>query len=117
LDAVVVVLNSRARLLLNRSGNNHHWLAIDLTGAASNRDGLGARIKVTTGQHVQFNHATTTVSYNSASDRRVHFGLGAAAIADKVEVWWPSGAKQELTGVRADQILKIVEPAPAAGNH
>ncbi len=114
LDAVVVVLNGRAQLLMNRSVNSSHWLTIELTGTASNRDGLGTRIKITAGKHVQFNHATTTVSYNSASDRRVHFGLGNAAVADKVELWWPSGAKQELTGIKADQILKIVEPGPAA---
>ncbi len=114
LDAVVVVLNGRAQLLMNRSVNSSHWLTIALTGTASNRDGLGTRIKITAGKHVQFNHATTTVSYNSASDRRVHFGLGNAAVADKVELWWPSGAKQELTGIKADQILKIVEPGPAA---
>jgi hypothetical protein len=114
LDVVVVVLNARARLFVNRSMNEHHWLTINLTGTKSNRDGLGTRIKVTAGKHVQFNHATTTVSYNSASDKRVHFGLGGAAAADKVELWWPSGAMQELTGVRAGQILKIVEPGMEA---
>ena len=114
IDAVVVVLNARAQLFLNRSMNSNHWLTIELTGTASNRDALGTRIKVTAGKQVQFNHATTTVSYNSASDRRVHFGLGAASVADTVELWWPSGARQELTGVKADQLLKVVEPAPAA---
>jgi hypothetical protein len=113
-DAVVAVLNGRAQLFLNRSANKNHWLTIALTGSASNRDGLGTRIKVTTGKHIQFNHATTTVSYNSASDRRVHFGLGDSAVADKVELWWPSGTRQELTGIKADQILKVVEPEPAA---
>jgi hypothetical protein len=113
-DAVVAVLNGRAQLFLNRSVNKNHWLTIALTGSASNHDGLGTRIKVTTGKHIQFNHATTTVSYNSASDRRVHFGLGDAAVVDKVELWWPSGTRQELTGIKADQILKVVEPEPAA---
>ncbi len=79
-------------------------------------DGLGTRIKVTAGKHVQFNHATTTVSYNSSSDRRVHFGLGNAAVVDRIELLWPSGAKQELTGVKADRVLEVVEPARSAAN-
>ena len=76
----------------------------------SNRDGLGTRIKLTAGKLVQYNHATTTVSYDSASDKRVHFGLGEASVVDKIELTWPSGVKQELTNVKADQILTVQEP-------
>ena len=77
-----------------------------LVGTKSNRDGLGARIKVwpATGP-VQYNHATTSVGYGGSSDRRVYFGLGPAVRVDKLEVTWPSGIRQTLMGVNADQIL------------
>ncbi len=113
-DVVVVVLNGKAELFLNRSTNRNHWLLIRLVGTRSNRDGLGTRIKITTAKGVQYNHATTTVSYNSASDKRVHFGLGEAAVVDKIELAWPSGIRQELTGIKADQILTVVEPKQAS---
>jgi hypothetical protein len=110
MDVVIVVLNGKTELFLNRSTNRNHWLLINLVGTKSNRDGLGTRIKVTAGKLVQYNHATTTVSYDSASDKRVHFGLGDASTADKIELTWPSGIRQELTNVKADQILTIQEP-------
>ena len=110
IDVVVVVLNGRTELFLNRSTNRNHWLLINLVGARSNRDGLGTRIKIAAGKQVQYNHATTAVSYDSASDKRVHFGLGEAAVADKIELTWPSGVKQELTNVKADQVLTVKEP-------
>jgi enediyne biosynthesis protein E4 len=109
-DVVVVVLNGKTELFLNRSTNRNHWLLINLVGTRSNRDGIGTRIKVTAGKLVQYNHATTTVSYDSASDKRVHFGLGDASVVDKIELTWPSGSKQELTNVTADQILTVQEP-------
>jgi hypothetical protein len=58
---------------------------------------------------VQYNHATTTVGYDSASDKRVHFGLGEVSVIDKIELTWPSGVRQELTNVKTDQILTIQE--------
>ncbi len=111
-DAAVVVLNALPQLFLNRSENGNHWLLVSLVGSKSNRDGLGARVKITTAKGVQYNQATTTVGYNSASDKRVHFGLGDSATIEKVEVTWPGGRRQELTGVKANQILTIREPAP-----
>ena len=110
IDVVVVVLNGRTELFLNKSANNHHWLWINLVGTKSNRDGLGTRIKIATARGVQFNHATTTVGYNSASDKRVHFGLGEVNVVDNVELIWPSGIRQELTNVKADQVLTVKEP-------
>jgi len=106
----VVVLNGRTELFLNKSANNYHWLWIKLVGSKSNRDGLGTRIKITTAKGVQFNHATTTVGYNSASDKKVHFGLREANIVDKIELLWPSGIRQELSNVKPDQILTVREP-------
>jgi len=89
---------------MNRGGNRH-WLTISLRGTRSNRDGLGARVRV----NGQTRFATTAGSYLSANDKRLHFGLGDSEIAT-VDVAWPSGAHQMLKDVRADQFLEIREP-------
>lgn len=109
IDIVVTALNDKPQLLINRTFNGNHWIILKLVGTKDNRDGLGARIKVTTAHGVQYNHATTAVGYSSSSDKRVHFGLGADSVIDKIELLWPTGIKQVLTQVRADQILTIVE--------
>ncbi len=109
-DMVVSVLNGRARLFLNRDKNRNHWIIINLVGTRDNHDGLGAKIKVTTARGTQHNHATTAVGYNSSSDKRVHFGLADAVKADRIEVIWPSGQRQILENVKADQILTITQP-------
>jgi hypothetical protein len=81
-------------------------------GSRSNRDGLGARLKVTiAGAAPQYNHATTSTGLGSSSDPRVHFGVGTATRLDKLEIWWPSGIYQSLDDVKADQILTVREPA------
>ena len=103
MDAVITVLGGHPMVLMNRGGNQH-WLTISLRGTKSNRDGQGARVRV----NGQTRFATTAGSYLSANDKRLHFGLGDALRAD-IEVRWPSGIKQSLTGVKADQFLEIVE--------
>jgi hypothetical protein len=85
---------------------------VKLVGDRSNRDGLGARLKATiAGRAPLYNHATTSTGLSASSDPRVHFGLGAAARLEKLEIWWPSGIHQDLSGVRADQILTVREIA------
>jgi hypothetical protein len=91
-------------LLLNRGGGGH-WLSISLRGTRSNRDGYGARVRV----NGQTRFATSSGSYVSANDKRLHFGLGPAEKAT-VEILWPSGTKQLLNDVRADQFLEVREP-------
>jgi hypothetical protein len=103
-DVVMTVLGGPPQVFINRGGKQH-WLAIKLRGTRSNRDGLGARVRV----NGQMRLATTSGSYLSASDKRLHFGLGAAETA-KVEIDWPSGTRQTLSNVRADQFLEVVEP-------
>jgi hypothetical protein len=66
-------------------------------------------VKITTANGVQYNEATTAVGYNSSSDKRVYFGLGSAATVDRIELAWPTGVRQVLTHVTADQILTIVQ--------
>jgi hypothetical protein len=108
-DIVVTVLNGEPQLLMNRSQNHNHWIILKLVGVTDNRDGLGTRVKITTANGVQYNEATTAVGYNSSSDKRVYFGLQNAAVVDRIELAWPSGVKQVLNSVRADQILTIVQ--------
>jgi len=109
IDIVVTSLNDKAQLLMNRTATGNHWIILKLVGTKDNRDGLGTRIKVTTSEGVQYNHATTAVGYSSSSDKRVHFGLGKTSVIDKIELLWPTGVKQILTHVQADQILTVVE--------
>ena len=98
------------KIWINRSGNSNHWLLVKLVGVRSNRDGLGARLKVTLADNnALYNHATTSTGYGASSDPRVHFGLGSFDHADKVEIWWPSGIHQTLTSVKSDQILVVRE--------
>lgn len=111
-DIVTNNLNDKPEILMNRSNARHHWLLLNLIGTRSNRDGLGARIKVTTagGKTVQYNQVTSSVGYASSSDKRAHFGLGPAKLVDQLEIFWPSGATQALAKVKANQILTIKEP-------
>ena len=109
IDIVVTVLNGEPQLLMNRSQNHNHWIILKLVGVADNRDGLGTRVKITTANGVQYNEATTAVGYNSSSDKRVYFGLQNATVVDQIELVWPTGVKQVLNHVMADQILTIVQ--------
>jgi hypothetical protein len=119
IDVVVTSMDRDAELWMNRSPNRNHWLDVALRGVKSNRDGIGARIKVVTKAGVQYNHQTSSVCYASSSLGPVHFGLGAEAKAAKVEITWPSGIVQTLEDVEADRPLKVTEgvPAPAAAPH
>ena len=105
MDVLITTLGGPPVLLLNRGTNGNHWLSIILRGTRSNRDGLGARVRV----NGQTRFATTAGSYLSANDKRLHFGLGDSEIAT-VDVSWPSGAQQKLKDVHADQFLEIREP-------
>ena len=110
-DVVVSALGQDAEIWMNRSEKSGHWLDVALQGRKSNRDGIGARIKVVTKNGAQYNHMTTSVGYASSSDGPVHFGLGAENHADLLEIHWPSGIIQALQNVSADQVLKVIEPA------
>ena len=111
IDIVVTSMDHDAELWMNRSPNAGHWLNIALQGVKSNRDGMGARIKVVTKAGTQYNHQTSSVCYASSSLGPVHFGLGTETTATTVEIHWPSGIVQTLQNVAADQTLKVVEPA------
>ena len=111
LDIVVTSLNRKPRILMNSGYTGNHWLMVDLVGRRSNRDAIGARVKVTTGEgRVLYNHVTASVGFMSSSDRRAHFGLGGETRIQSVEITWPSGAVQTLTGVSVDRVLRVEEP-------
>jgi hypothetical protein len=113
IDAVVTSLDHDAELWMNRSPGSNHWLDVALQGVKSNRDGIGARIKVVTASGTQYNHQTSSVCYASSSLGPVHFGLGKDDVASTVEITWPSGIVQTLHKVPADRLFKAVEPVPA----
>jgi len=105
IDAVVTSLGEPTELWHNVSPTPLHWLILRLQGVKSNRDGIGAVIRLGN----QYAEMTTTVGYASSADWGVHFGLGNTAIIDKIEILWPSGVKQILREVKADQVLKVRE--------
>lgn len=113
IDAVVTSMDHKAELWMNRSPGGNHWIEFALRGTRSNRDGIGARIKVRSASGTQYNHQTSSVGYASSTLGPVHFGLGKDAVADTVEITWPSGVVQTLTHVAADQIVKVTEPSDA----
>ena len=109
-DIVTTSLNEPAELLRNESSTDHHWLAIRLIGVKSNRDGIGAKIKLTAADgRVQFNHVTSSVGYASSSDLRAHFGLGKDAKVKEIEIRWPSGVARKLKEVAVDRLLTVTE--------
>ena len=110
IDAVLTELDGPLRILHNASPAPNHWLLIRTIGSKSNRDGIGTRIRVVTEDGVQYNAVSTSVGYASGSDVRVHFGLGRRALAQEIELLWPSGAQQILKNVKANQVLVVREP-------
>ena len=109
-DAVVSTNGGPAHLLRNQTATSNHWLTLKLVGHKSNRDGIGAVVKVDSGKTSQWVTVTTGGSYLSSSDPRAHFGLGQSTTAQRVEIHWPSGIVQELKNVAADRIMRVEEP-------
>jgi hypothetical protein len=116
IDAVVSVLNGEARIFHNTTQNGNHWILLKLSGTKSNRMGIGAKIRLTAADgSVQYNHVTTSVGFASSSDSRVHFGLGANAVAKEIQITWPSGIQQVLREVSADRVVPVTEPPGREG--
>jgi hypothetical protein len=113
-DVVVTTNGGPAYLLRNQTPTHNHWLDIRLAGHKSNRDGIGAEIKLTTSGGTQLITVSTAGSYLSANDRRAHFGLGSDAAAQTIDIRWPSGTVQTLKNVRGDRVLVVDEPAQKA---
>ena len=109
-----IVTNNRGdfpSLLRNDGGNANNWLTVQLVGTKSNRDGIGASLKLTSGGLVEVEQAKGGMSYMSASDPRIHFGLGKRAKIASLEITWPSGQVDRLTNVPINQIITAKEGA------
>ena len=110
IDIAINCNNGACLLLRNQGGNGNHWLTVDTVGIKSNRDGIGARLTLTAESGAkQVAMVTTAGSYQSSSDKRVHFGLGSERKIRRLEIHWPSGIVQKLEGIEADQVLKVKE--------
>ncbi len=114
IDAVVTTNGGPAYILRNETATANHWITLHLSGHKSNRDGIGAVIKLTTAGGSQWATVTTSSSYLSSSDPRVHFGMGSSAIASSIEIRWPSGIVQTLTNVEGNRQIQIDEPSAAS---
>jgi hypothetical protein len=114
LDAVVTTNDGPVHILRNEASTQNHWILLKLVGHMSNRDAIGASVTLVTNVGSQYATVSTASSYLSASDKRVHFGLGQEKTVQKIEIRWPSGIMQTLRDIGADQILQIDEPLPSA---
>jgi hypothetical protein len=110
IDAVISTNDGPAHVLHNETVTDNHWLTLKLVGHKSNRDAIGAVVKVATPGGTQYATITTASSYLSSSDKRAHFGLGSSLTAQTIEIRWPSGIHQTLKDVSGDQILQVDEP-------
>jgi enediyne biosynthesis protein E4 len=111
LDAVVTTNDGPVHILHNETATQNHWILLKLVGHKSNRDAIGAEVSAVTGAGTQVATVSTAGSYLSSSDKRVHFGLGKERVVKEIEIRWPSGIRQVLKDVPADQILQVDEPA------
>ena len=109
LDILVNNNGQPPQLLRNDGGNVNHWLEILLIGDKSNRDGVGARVKLAAGDLVQYEQKKGGMSYQSAQDPRLHFGLGLHTQVDAIEIIWPSGMVTRLANIKSDQIIAVKE--------
>jgi hypothetical protein len=109
-DVVVTTNSGPAYIVRNETPTSNHWIGIKLVGHQSNRDGIGAEIKLTTSKRTQFVTVSTAGSYLSSNDKRAHFGLGNDAAAQSIEIRWPSGTVQTLKNIAGDRVLVVDEP-------
>jgi hypothetical protein len=108
-DAVVTTNGGTAHVLRNDTATGNHWITLRLIGHKSNRDGIGALVKVTTPQGSQWSTVTTSSGYLSSSDPRVHFGMGDSPVASIIEIHWSSGIVQTLKDVKGDRQIQVDE--------
>jgi len=110
IDAVATTNGGAAHILHNETTTQNHWLTLRLVGHRSNRDAIGAEIKLTTSKGPQYVTVSTAGGYLSSNDKRAHFGLGTDTTAKEIEIHWPSGVVQKLGETKADKILQVDEP-------
>jgi hypothetical protein len=109
LDLLMTVNGGRAVLLRNESGQAQNALIVQTIGKASNRDGIGARLKLTSAGRTQIREIKSGSSYLSQNDIRAHFGLGRATVVDRLEIHWPSGRSESFDALPANQVVTLRE--------
>jgi enediyne biosynthesis protein E4 len=119
LDAVINNLSDRPMLLVNLAKNNNHWLGLRLVGTSSNRDAIGARVTLHSAKRLWVDEVRSGSSYNSSSDLRLHFGLGAETQLTDVQIRWPNGKTESFAPPSVvDRVIELTEgrgrPAPTA---
>jgi hypothetical protein len=107
IDVVVNNIDGTPTLFRNQGSTGPHWLSLHLRGKGTNRSAVGAEVRLRSGNHTQMQVVRSGDSYLSQSDKRLHFGLGTARLADHIEVRWPDGQTTNLENVAADQILQV----------
>ena len=110
IDIFIVNLDSSCKFIINNKGNQNNWISLNLIGNASNKDGIGARIKIKAGGKVQTAQKKSTTGYLSQNDPRIHFGLSKNELVENIEIKWPSGKTQLLENVGINQVLTVKEP-------
>jgi hypothetical protein len=110
IDIVVATCGGPAYVLRNEGGNRNAWIGLNLRGTHSNRDGIGAKVKLTSESgHVQYGMVSTTASYQSAQDKRLIFGIGKERAIRRIEIAWPSGIKQTIQTPALRTMLTVSE--------
>ncbi len=109
IDILVTNNGHPPQLLRNDGGNRNHWIAVRLIGVRSNRDGVGAKVRVSAAGVTQTDQAKGGMSYQSAHDPRLLFGLGPTATLASIEVQWPSGVTDRIPNVKVDRLVTIRE--------
>jgi len=109
IDILVSNIDDRPQLLENAGGNRQHWLELKLIGTSSNRDAIGAQVKIEASGLVQYDHVRAGGSFLSGNDPRLHFGLGERSSVDRIEIRWPSGKIERLPGINSNQIVTVKE--------
>ena len=109
-DIYIANLNNQGIFLRNNKGNQNNWIMIDLEGTSSNRDGVGAKIRITSGGLMQTAQQKSTTGYLSQNEHRIHFGLGQNTMVERIEIKWPSGKIQVIENSKANQVLAVKEP-------
>jgi len=110
IDVVINNVDSIPALLRNVAKNDNHWITLRLVGGPkSPRDAIGAKVFLTAGGVRQRADVFSGASYGSSSDQRVHFGLGSSEKIEKVEIYWPSGVKEEVSAPPIDRIVTVIE--------
>jgi hypothetical protein len=109
IDVMVSNIDERPQLLENTGGNRENWIEMKLVGTTSNHDAIGAQLKLSAGDLVQYDHIRAGGSYISGNDLRLHFGMGDRTTIDSIEIQWPNGKRERMRGVKTNQILMIRE--------